>query len=103
VVGNFIYRLHDNLTFTCWDLGSGEKLFQERVNELSSNWASPVADAAGHIYLASGGTSLVLETGPNYKVLAVNKLGDPNHASPAIANGRIYIAGEKRLYAIGKK
>jgi outer membrane protein assembly factor BamB len=103
VVGKFIYRLHDNLTFTCWEIESGKKVYQERVSELSSNWASPVADAAGHIFLASGGTSLVVEAGPEYKVLAVNKLNDPNHASPAIAGDRIYIAGEKRLYAVGKK
>jgi outer membrane protein assembly factor BamB len=103
VVGKHIYRLHDNLTFTCWDLESGKKLFQERVGELSSNWSSPVADAAGRIYLASGGTSLVVEAGPEFKVLATNKLGDNNHASPAIAHARLYIAGEKRLYAIGKK
>lgn len=103
VVGNFIYRLHDSQTFTCWEVESGKKVYQERVNQLSSNWASPVADGAGNIYLASGGTSLVLEAGAEFKILAVNKLNDANHASPALANNRIYIAGERKLYAIGKK
>jgi outer membrane protein assembly factor BamB len=102
VVGNQLYRLHDNHTFSCWDVETGKKIYQERVN-VSSNWASPIADAAGHIYLASGGTSVVLEAGPEFKVLATNKLGDANHASPAIAGGRIFIAGDRRLYAIGKK
>ena len=103
VVGKFIYRLHDNQTLSCWEIDSGKKVYQERVNQLSSNWSSPVADAGGNIYLVSGGTSLVLESGPEFKVLATNKLGDSNHASPALANGRIYIAGERKLYAIGMK
>ena len=103
VVGNYLYRLHDNGTFTCWELETGKRIYQERVNGLSSNWASPVADASGRIYLANGGTSLVIEAGPEYKVLATNKLNDSNHASPAIANGRLYIVGDKKLYAIGKK
>lgn len=103
VVGKYIYRLHDNLVFTCWDMETGAKVYGERVSELSSNWASPVADAEGHIFLASGGTSLVVKAGPEFKVLSVNKLGDANHASPAISGGRIYLAGEKRLHAIGEK
>lgn len=103
VVGNYIYRLHDNKTFTCWDLETGQRVYQERVDTLSSNWASPIADGAGHIFLASGGTSLVIEAGPEFKVLATNKLNDSNHASPAVAGGRMYLVGEKHLYAIGKK
>ncbi len=103
VVGNYLYRLHDNGTFSCRELDTGKKVYQERVNGLSSNWSSPVADGAGHIFLASGGTSLVLEAGPEFKILATNKLNDSNHASPAIAGGRMYLAGSQRLFAIGKK
>jgi outer membrane protein assembly factor BamB len=103
VVGNYLYRLHDNHTLSCWDIDTGNCLYKERVGGLSSNWASPVADAAGHIFLANGGTSVVLEAGPEFKVLTTNKLNDANHASPAIAGGRIYLAGNKQLFAIGKK
>ena len=40
---------------------------------------------------------------PQVKVLATNDLGDPNHASPAVSRGRIYIAGLKNLYCIAAK
>jgi outer membrane protein assembly factor BamB len=103
VVGNYLYRLHDNGTFSCRELDTGKKIYQERVAGLSSTWSSPVADGAGHIFLANGGTSIVLEAGPEFKVLATNKLNDSNHASPAVAGGRLYLAGSQRLYAIGKK
>ena len=35
------------------------------------------------------------------KILGSNSVGEPVYASPAIADGRIYIRGEKNLYAIG--
>ncbi len=103
VVGNQIYRLHDGGTLSCLDIDTGKKIYQARVSELSSNWASPIADGAGRIFLANAGTSLVIEAGPEFKVLATNKLNDPNHASPALAGGRLYLVGQKQLFAIGKK
>ncbi len=103
VVGDYLYRLHDNGTFTCFDLETGKKIYQERLNGLTTQWASPVADAAGNIFVANGGTSFVLKAGPEFKIVAVNKLGDSNHASPAISGGRLYLAGDKRIYAIGTK
>lgn len=75
----------------------------ESKGPLSSPWASPIADSAGRIYIANGGTSIVLASGPEYKVLATNKLNDPNHASPAVAGGRIYLLGIKQLFAIGNE
>ncbi|MCE9568007.1 MAG: PQQ-like beta-propeller repeat protein [Planctomycetes bacterium] len=102
-VGDHVYRLFDNGTFACLDLATGKELYKERVSGLTSHWASPVADGAGRIFLASGGTSVVVEAGPEFKVLATNKLNDPNHASPAVAGGRLYLLGAKRLYAVGKK
>jgi hypothetical protein len=36
-------------------------------------------------------------------VLGVNDLGDPSHASPAVANGKLYIRGGRNLYCIGNK
>jgi outer membrane protein assembly factor BamB len=102
-VGDYIYRLHDSRTLSCWDAKTGEQVYQQRVNQISSHWASPVADGAGNIYLASAGTSLVIKAGPRFEILAVNKLNDSNHASPAVADGRLYLMGTKRLHAVGRK
>ena len=43
----------------------------------------------------------MIKAGPAHEVLRTNSLGEPISASPAIANGRIYIRGEKTLFAIG--
>jgi len=63
--------------------------------------ASPVA-LDGKILLASqDGDVFVITAGPAHQVLGTNSLGEPISASPAIANGRLYIRGEKTLFAIG--
>jgi hypothetical protein len=54
---------------------------------------SPVADASGRLYFATAGVSYVVQAGEEFKVLAVNDLGDPNHASPAVAGGRQFLVG----------
>jgi hypothetical protein len=56
----------------------------------------------GKILLPSqDGDVFVIKAGPAHEVLRTNSLGEPISASPAIANGRIYIRGEKTLFALG--
>jgi hypothetical protein len=86
-----------------WNAADGQETDKQRLPGVSSTWASPIADGDGRIYFASGGKSTVIQSGPQIKVLAVNDLGDPNHASPAVSNGRLYIAGLKNLYCIAAK
>jgi hypothetical protein len=86
-----------------WSALDGQETDKQRLPGVSSTWASPIADGDGRIYFASGGKSTVIQAGPQIKVLAVNDLGDPNHASPAVSNGRLYIAGLKNLYCIASK
>jgi hypothetical protein len=45
----------------------------------------------------------VIKAGPKVEILAVNDLGDPNHASPAVSRGRLYIVGLKNLYCNAAK
>jgi hypothetical protein len=73
------------------------------LDKLTSSWASPVADGAGRLYFATAGVSYVIQTGDDFKVLAINDLGDPNHASPAVANGKIFLVGTRQVYCIGMK
>jgi hypothetical protein len=45
----------------------------------------------------------IIEAGAQYKELARCKLGEKAYASPAFADGRIYIRGLKNLYCIANK
>ena len=103
IVGEHVYRLHTPNILKCWELATGKQVYAERLEGLSSTWASPIVDPNGRLYFASGGKSYVVQSGPEFHVLAVNDLGDANHPSPAVANGRMFIEGMKELYCIGPK
>jgi outer membrane protein assembly factor BamB len=95
-----VFALTDGGIVTCLRLGTGEIVWQERVG--GNFAASPVA-GAGRLYLVSdAGLTTVLEAGPTYRVLASNPLEEKVQASPALANGRIYLRTEHHLYCLGK-
>lgn len=101
VVGDFLYRLHNPATLKCVDLKTGKVVYQETLPGVSAS-ASPVA-AGGRVYFASAGKSYVLAAGPKFEVLAVNDLGEPSAASPAVSGGRLVLKGSKHLFCVGGK
>jgi outer membrane protein assembly factor BamB len=103
VVGGHVVRLISGGLVRVWSAADGQETDKQRFDKLGSSWASPITDGNGRIYFANGGKSYVVQSGPQLKVLAVNDLGDPNHCSPAVSNGRLFIAGMKNLYCIGGK
>jgi outer membrane protein assembly factor BamB len=103
IVGDHVFRLQGSGVLKVWNLSDGQETDKQRLDKLGSSWASPIADGDGRIYFATGGKSYVVQSGPQIKILAVNDLGDPNHASPAASNGRLYIAGLKNLYCIATR
>lgn len=103
IVGEHVYRLHSPGVLKVWKASDGTKVDAKRLEGLSSSWASPIADANGRLYFVNGGKSVVVQSGPPCKVLAVNDLNDANHASGAAANGRFFIVGLKMLHCVGTK
>ena len=93
-----IYMATEMGIVSCIDARTGERVWRERLGGIYS--ASPVY-ADGKIYLVSeNGETLVLKAGRTPQVLARNKLDMRVIASPAIADGRIFIRGDRHLVAI---
>jgi outer membrane protein assembly factor BamB len=103
IVGERVYRLHSPNVLKCWRLDDGKQVFAERLQDIGSTWASPIADGNQRLYFASAGKSFVLAAGDKYELLAVNDLGDANHASPAVAGNRLLLLGQKNLWCVGEK
>jgi outer membrane protein assembly factor BamB len=103
VVGKHLYRLCGQSVLKCWEMATGKPVYSEKLQGLSSAWASPVADPDGRLFFANAGKSYVVQAGPEFRVLAVNDLGDGNHPSPAVAGGRMFLVGTKNVYCIGEK
>ena len=64
-------------------------------------FSSPVG-ANGRVYLTGrDGTTLVINQGPTFEVVARNTLNDGFDASPALVESDIYLRGYRFLYAMG--
>ena len=100
--GDYLYLLTDNGIVTCLDPKTGEIKYEGgRVPAPSRFMGSPVA-FAGYIAMTSeDGDTFMLKAGPTHEIVRTNSVDEPVFSSPAIANGRIYIRGEKHLFAIG--
>src|SRR4030095_2179583 len=93
-----LFAVGDNGVAICLKAGTGEVVWQERLNGSFS--ASPVA-AEGRIYLTSDvGETTVVEAGPSFKVLAKNPLNEKVQASIAVSGGRFFIRTAQNLFCI---
>lgn len=100
VYRDYLYLGNTNGVVRCFNALTGEKVYEKRLGREASIYSSLVA-ADGKIYCASeNGTVYVLDAGPEFKVLAENKLGQPCFTTPAISEGVIYLRTTKSLLAI---
>jgi outer membrane protein assembly factor BamB len=102
IVDDYLYRLHAPGVLKCLKLSTGEVVYSERLPGVSMH-ASPIAAPDGRIYLASAGKTYVIKAGEKFEILATNDLGDDSQASPAVADGKMFLKGRKMLYCVGEK
>jgi outer membrane protein assembly factor BamB len=92
---------NEGLVF-CRTAKTGELLYSGRLGASGYYYSSPVA-ADQKIYIASqDGVVVILDAGEKLNVLAKNKLDGAILATPALAEGNIYVRTENHLYAFGK-
>ena len=86
---------------TVFDTKTGESLRgPKRIASASDYFASPVA-GDGKIYLAGeNGMVTVLKNDASYEVLATNDMGGSVVATPAIAEGALYVRTREKLLCI---
>jgi len=99
-----LFMVNDSGILTSFDPATGAVLKQGRLKGAIDKYlASPVA-ADGHIWLVSqDGTVSVVSAKGEWNVEAVNSLGDEVFATPAIADGRLYVRTRDTLYCFGKR
>lgn len=99
-----LYLVKTGGIVTTLDPATGAPLKEGRAPDAPGEYyASPVA-ADGKVYLASvDGQVTVLEAGRQWQVLGVNDLGEPVHATPALAGGRLYVRTRQAIYCFGTR
>ncbi len=97
--GHF-FIVADNGIASCFDARTGKVRWKERLGRRHS--ASAV-EAGGNVYFPDDdGVTWVVKGTPTFQVVAENDLGEACFASPAIAQGQLFIRTEKHLWCIGK-
>lgn len=101
---DYLYLMTDRGILTCLDAKTGAVKYEGgRIPVPATFTASPVAFEGKILLTSEDGDTYVLKAGPTHEVIQTNSLGEPVYASPAIANGKIYIRGDKHLYCISNK
>ncbi len=101
LVGDELYLVSDGGQASCLDARTGQLHWQERID--GSYSASPLF-AAGKLYFQSEqGTGVVVRADKEFKRLARNALKERSLASPAAADGALFIRTENHLFRIGTR
>jgi outer membrane protein assembly factor BamB len=98
-----VYLLTDNGVITALDAKTGAVRYEGgRVPVPASFTGSPIAVNGNILLTSEDGDTFIIRAGAKYEVIAKSSVGEPVFTTLAISNGRIYIRGERHLFAIGK-
>jgi outer membrane protein assembly factor BamB len=97
-----LYMINDSGILLSFDPATGQVLKQGRLHgAIDKYFSSPVAADDKVFLIGQAGQVSVLKAGGDWQVLKVNDLDDEVFATPAIADGRIYIRTRGALYSFG--
>jgi len=104
VYGGLLYVLQNAGILDAYRLKTGEEVYRQRLPVVGSGYsASPVA-ADGRLYLCGeDGDVLVVATGPEFKSLGTNSMGESIMATPALSEGVMYVRTSGSLFAVSAR
>ena len=100
LVGQELYVIDRSGVVTCVDALTGKEHWRKRIG--GNHDASPI-EVRGRIYFCSReGKTTVFAAGKEFKPLASNQLDGDFRASPAVADGALFLRSDTHLYRIEK-
>jgi outer membrane protein assembly factor BamB len=103
--GDYVYLMSDAGIMTCLNVKTGEVIYEGGRVPIATKFygASPVAFDGKILLTSDDGDTFVIKAGPKHEVLATNSIGEPVRTSIAIADGKLFIRGDKHLFCITNK
>lgn len=103
VFGDQLFVVKKGGISSSFDAVSGKTHWElARIKNIGDYYASPIA-ADGKIFVTGeNGFIVVLKPGPKLEILAKNDMGESTIATPAIADGRIFVRTRNHLYCIAE-
>jgi outer membrane protein assembly factor BamB len=105
VLGKYVYAFGNRGTgiLNVYDANTGATVYQQRLGEGTGASASVIA-AGDRIYATNeDGEVYVVKAGEKYEELAVNRMGEPVLATPAVSDDTLFVRGTTHLFAIRRK
>jgi len=101
VVSNgYLYIPGSGGILSCYQAATGERVYRTRVQNMATVAASLWADDDRVFILDENGTTHVIQSGPEFKVLATNSIQDLFWSTPAISGDALLLRGVEKLYCI---
>jgi len=98
-----LFMVNDSGILTSFDPATGSVLKQGRLKgAIDKYFASPVGSGGTVWLISQDGTVSVVSAKGDWEVLAVNTLGDEVFATPAIADGTLYVRTRNALYCFSQ-
>jgi outer membrane protein assembly factor BamB len=102
--GDYVFWVSDKENkAVCVEAKTGKEVWNERLGGSAEVTASPVLIDDKIYSVADDGKVYVFAAEPKFDLLATNDLKEAVSASPAVADGKLYIRGANHLFCIGKK
>ena len=104
VLDGFVYTIKNGGVLTVLKADTGEVVKMGRVGAVPASYSASPVTAEGRIYLANeDGAIAVLRPGKDWDLIAMNEIGEPLYATPALSQGRIVVRGAKSLFCFGRR
>jgi outer membrane protein assembly factor BamB len=102
--GKHLFWITDNGVIECVNPLTGKAVWTERDAYSSSISASPILLGDAILFIDERGKALAVKADPqSYEKLSASDVGEPVYATPAAADGRLYIRGTTSIICIGAK
>lgn len=100
---NVLHVVNDSGIVTSFEPSTGKVIAQGRLKGANDKfYASPIAADDKIFMVSESGKVVVMKSEGSLEILAVNELDDSCYATPAVADGRIYIRTRSALYCFGR-
>ena len=105
IYGDYLYCCANAGILTCYFAETGALVYKKRLKAKGGQLAftaSPLA-GDGHLYFtAEDGRVVVVQAGPEFKIVNVNELNASILATPAISEGAMFFRTQRSLIAVGE-
>lgn len=100
VYGDYLYAFSHRGTVACFHARTGKRIYDNRLGPGGAFASSPVA-SGGRIYAASeDGDVYVVKAGPQFELMAVNRMGEVVMATPALGADLLIVRGLSHVFGL---